>query len=201
MALPRPRLLVRWANSMASRMASTRISLLGLRFLSSMSFCAFSLKDQPCASRSVSGISTHRSAWVCTLMAWQLVQWPQPKPSGCGCSHNQARASAMPSACCPSPDGPCSSQAWPRCCNKCTACCSIQGDSAAPVWSGCCAVSVALLLLAVGLEDAVLVTASLAVAGWFGFVATRFRAIGLHQCAQCAAVLRRHGGRRRRLRG
>ena len=71
-ALPRPRALVRWVNSTASRMASTRISLLGLRFLSSMSVWAFSLNGQPSASMTVSGINTHRSACVRTSMAWQL---------------------------------------------------------------------------------------------------------------------------------
>ena len=82
-ALPRPRALVRWANSMASRMASTRISLLGLRFLSSMSDCAFSGSGQSRASMSVSGISAARSGCVCTSMPWQLAHWPQA-PCGVG---------------------------------------------------------------------------------------------------------------------
>ena len=104
-ALPRPRPLVRWANSMASRRASMRISLLGLRFLSSMSACAFSGSGQPRTIISVSGISTTRSVCVCTSIAWQLAHWPQA-PSGVGvselppgrteaasvgASHNQAR--------------------------------------------------------------------------------------------------------------
>ena len=112
-ALPRPRALVRCENSTASRIASTRISLLALRFLSSMSLWAFSLSGQPSSSITVSGISTHRSAWVRTSIAWQLPQTPQA-PCPPGALQSQARTISSASPYCPSPDGPASSQAWPR---------------------------------------------------------------------------------------
>ena len=67
--LVEPRERVNWVNETASRAASTLISLLGLRFLASRSSCVFSSSGQPSASDSVSGISMHRSAWVCTSTA------------------------------------------------------------------------------------------------------------------------------------
>ncbi len=129
-------------------MASTRISRLGLRFLSSISAWAFSGSGQPSASICTSGMSTHRSAWVRTSMAWQLPQWPQapcscrppppqaraplggehPRERG-GVSHSQARTSSSPRVL-PRPDGPCSSQAWPRWASRLVRCAAIQGASA-----------------------------------------------------------------------
>ena len=138
-ALPRPRALVRWENSTASRIASTRISLLGLRFLSSMSLWAFSLSGQPKASIWVSGMSTNRSAWVRTSMAWQLPHWPQA-PWALGVSHNQARTNCIARLYCPSPDGPASSQAWPRWASNCWAWAAIQG-----AWAGALLSSLTLL--------------------------------------------------------
>ena len=76
-ASPRPRPLVSCANSIISRMASTRISLLGLRFLSSMSFCAFSASGQPSSNIRVSGISTATSGWARLASMRQLGHWPQ----------------------------------------------------------------------------------------------------------------------------
>ena len=143
-ALPRPRALVRWANSTASRMASTRISRLGLRFLSSISAWAFSGRGQPRASSSVSGMSTHRSAWVCTSMAWQLAQWPQA-PWALVDSHSQARTSSSASANCPSPEGPCKSQAWPRWASKALRCAASQGASAGAAGTNVGAVALAVM--------------------------------------------------------
>jgi hypothetical protein len=124
--LPRPRAAVRWVNSTASRMASTRISRLGLRFLSSISAWAFSGSGQPNASAVVSGISTQRSAWVCTPMAWQLGQWPQA-PCSPGDSHSHARTSSSANAYWPRPEGPCNSQAWPRWASSVPRWAAIQG--------------------------------------------------------------------------
>ena len=125
-ALPRPRALVRCENSTASRMASTRISLEGLRLFLSISSWAFSLKGQPNSSITVSGISTHRSAWVRTAMAWQLPQTPQA-PCAVGCSHNHALATAKASSYWPKPEGPANIQAWPFWASSCSVCAAIQG--------------------------------------------------------------------------
>ncbi len=108
-----PRERVNWVKDTASRAASTLISLLGLRFLPSSSSWVSSSSGQPSASDRVSGISMQRSAWVCTSTAWQLPQWPQA-PCGVASSQSQARARASASSNWPRPDGPLSSQAWPR---------------------------------------------------------------------------------------
>ena len=125
-ALPRPRALVLWVNSTASRIASTRISLLGFRFLSSISLWAFSLRGQPSSSILVSGIKTHKSAWVRTSIAWQLPHVPQA-PWLSGCSHSHALTKAIAKLYWPRPEGPMSSQAWPRWANKAWVCCAIHG--------------------------------------------------------------------------
>ena len=91
LVLPRDR--VNWVNDTTSRAASTFISLLGLRFLSSSSFCVFSSRGQPKLIASVSGTSSARSAWVFTSTAWQLAHTPQA-PWVAGLSHNQTRAKA-----------------------------------------------------------------------------------------------------------
>ncbi len=108
--LPRPQALVRWENSIASRIASTRISRLGLRFLSSSSACAFSPSGQCRCCITVSGIRTHRSAWVRTSTAWQLSQRLQA-PCAPGSAHNQARASSRASVVLAQTRGPCNRKA------------------------------------------------------------------------------------------
>ena len=69
-----PRERVTWVKVTACRAASTLISLLGLRFLASSSSWVFSSSGQPNAMDKASGISTHKSAWVCTATEWQLPQ-------------------------------------------------------------------------------------------------------------------------------
>ncbi len=49
---------------------------------------------------------------------------------GVGASHSQARTSSRPSGELPMPEGPCSSQAWPRWASKVVRCAAIQGASA-----------------------------------------------------------------------
>ena len=105
-----PRERVNCVKLTASRAASTLISLLGLRFLASSSSWVFWSSGQPKSKKSVSGMSMHRSACVCTSTAWQLPQWPQA-PCGVGASHNQARAKASASSNWPRPEGPLKSQA------------------------------------------------------------------------------------------
>ena len=102
-----------WVKLIISRAASTRISLLGLRFLSSISFCDFSSKGQSNSSATVSGMSTHKSGCERTSTEWQLAHWLQA-PAGVAFSHNQARASSSAKWYWPSPDGPCKSHACPR---------------------------------------------------------------------------------------
>ena len=95
MAFPRPRPLVSSAKATAERTSSMRISLDGLRFLSSISFCAFSGNGQPSESIRVSGMSTTKSVWLRARICWQLAHTPHaPCPlatrsSWSIASHNQ----------------------------------------------------------------------------------------------------------------
>ena len=110
--LPRAPALVVWLNESMSRMASTRISRLGLRFLSSMSLRDFSGNGHCSSIMSTSGMRTIKSAWARTAMPWQLGHTPHA-PCSVGAWHNQAAANDKPSSYCPNPDGPCNNKAWP----------------------------------------------------------------------------------------
>ena len=111
--------LVRCAKSIASRIASTRISWLGLRFLSSLSACAFFSSQRP-AERLAQRLGHQHAAGrhACApRSAWQLAQWPHGRSPA-----SAASALAQPGRA-PAPGQlelaearrPCSSSAWPRC--------------------------------------------------------------------------------------
>ena len=53
----------------------------------------FFRQGQPSSIICTSGISTHRSAWVRTSMAWQLAHWPH---APCGWVHRTARRAPAP---------------------------------------------------------------------------------------------------------